>query len=144
MGIVNKCRSCGAVFEEPRVVKQRHTELEGYWYEKREVCPYCGIDDIVEMNTCLECGKPIDCGLLCDECSESMINEDTVKDFGAEDKVEVKINSLLTYIYSDEKIEKILLKNLEQDWEYKKILKEFVMDNHDEWNEFIAEKHGLL
>lgn len=144
MGIIYRCRDCGATFEEVRVIKHRHNEIDGAWYEKVEVCPCCGIDDIEEVNTCLECGKVIENSTLCAECSASMMNEDTVLQFGAECKEEVPINSLYTYVYDQDEIEIILLDHLRNDPQYQQKLEGFALDNNYDWEEFIAEKHGLI
>ena len=73
-----------------------------------------------------------------------MMNEDTVLQFGAECKEEVPINSLYTYVYDKDEIESILLDHLRRDPQYQQKLKSFALDNNYDWEEFIAEKHGLI
>lgn len=38
-----KCKCCGEVFDEPRVVRESHGFNDGF-YETLHVCPYCGGD----------------------------------------------------------------------------------------------------
>lgn len=39
-----KCRTCGEVFNEPRVIVERHGFTDGM-YEKISECPECGSGD---------------------------------------------------------------------------------------------------
>ena len=44
-----QCCNCDAIFEEPKVVYERHG-LEYPPYEKLYVCPECGVNDLVEVD----------------------------------------------------------------------------------------------
>lgn len=49
-----KCNSCGAEFEEPRVKRSWSWEFNAY--DREELCPECGSDDIEEGRDCPKCG----------------------------------------------------------------------------------------
>ena len=38
-----KCKCCGEVFDEPRVIRESHGFHDGF-YETFCICPYCGGD----------------------------------------------------------------------------------------------------
>lgn len=130
----------------PDKIRHRHTEIdEGHWYETFEVCPICRGDDFEEVHQCLVCGEVIDSkNHLCKNCESELIDEETIIEFGADEPCETKLNSLITYHYTTEEINKILLEHLKKEHDYQDKLKDFVLDTHDEFVEFVMEQEGLV
>lgn len=70
------CQSCGALFDEPRRISERHG-LDYGPYEEWYCCPICG-GDFAETTTCCDCGEYIrgefvvvnGCECYCDNCYE--------------------------------------------------------------------------
>lgn len=50
------CDSCGAKFETPEILKEKHG-MDGPPYEEVPVCPVCREPMIVEMAMCSCCGE---------------------------------------------------------------------------------------
>lgn len=69
------CDYCGAQFETPRIVREKHG-LDGPPYEEIPVCPSCGEHSLIHMVQCSCCGeytpRPYiltdDCHIYCDNC----------------------------------------------------------------------------
>lgn len=71
------CEYCGAHFETPKTLYEKHG-LDCPPYEEVPVCPYCGGSDLVCMVQCSCCGeytaqcyvKTADGRIYCDNCFE--------------------------------------------------------------------------
>lgn len=133
-----KClnEKCGHIFESGEQISV--TEDYGQTFD---YCPICRTEfeeakrcEICDRYTCES--ELID-GIVCEECFEKYSTDlDACYKVGKEEKVEVKINSLLGTMYSDEEIEAILYEHaqemLSKNPEYKDRLKEFA-NNDKEW-----------
>ena len=146
MNVIYKCNECDSVFTEPNKIRHRHTELdEGDWYETFEVCPVCRGDDFEEIHQCEVCGEPIpSTEFLCKHCEHTLTSEKGIIDFGAQVMVPVNINSIITYLYNDDDINKILLAHLKKENDYEEKIVDFVADTHDEYVEYLMEQEGLV
>ena len=51
------CNECGEVFEEAKVIEERHPYGEGYATEEWFVCPHCGDSHIEEAKKCSRCDE---------------------------------------------------------------------------------------
>lgn len=146
MNVIYKCNECDSVFTEPDKIRHRHTELdEGDWYETFEVCPVCRGDDFEEIHQCEVCGEPIpSTEFLCKECEHTLTSEKGIIEFGAQEMVSININSLITYLYDSDDINRILLDHLKKESDYKEKIADFVADTHDEYIEYLMEQEGII
>lgn len=146
MSEIYKCNECDSVFSVPDKIRHRHNELDGgYWYETFEVCPICRGDDFEEVHQCLVCGEVIDSkDHLCNKCETELTDEETIIEFGADEPCEIKLNSLITYHYTTEEINNILLDHLKSEHDYQDKLEDFVLDTHDEFVEFVMVKNKII
>ena len=68
------CENCGYVFEDHKVIKERHPYGMSYATEEWYVCPHCNDSNTVEAQECERCGEyvaKLEDG-LCDVCYEDM------------------------------------------------------------------------
>jgi len=73
------CNECRELFEDPKPMREYHSEVDGY--ERYDVCPICGCEDIEEAYMCEECGEYITDDYrkreifdLCKECEFDYFN----------------------------------------------------------------------
>ena len=52
-----KCNYCGEIFEDPKILRDYHNELDGSPYEEIPVCPWCRDADIEKVHKCKVCGN---------------------------------------------------------------------------------------
>lgn len=57
------CNECRGVFEEPRVEREPHYELDGAPCEEHSVCPYCDSYGYGEALECDGCGEYFNQGI---------------------------------------------------------------------------------
>ena len=68
------CNECGNVFEEVKVIEERHPYGMTYASEYFSVCPHCNDTNISEAEECSRCGEYVaeTKGGLCDVCYGDM------------------------------------------------------------------------
>ena len=49
------CNECGAVFEEPKIIAEKHPYGMSYATEHWAVCPHCDSTDIQDAQRCTRC-----------------------------------------------------------------------------------------
>lgn len=70
-----RCLDCKEHFRDPR--EERVEEWSEFWGRPvaevivRDRCPYCGSEDITEVNECEACGEPTE-RIFCDECHREL------------------------------------------------------------------------
>lgn len=119
-----KCEKCGAFFDEP--------EFDTAWEYRGECwgqpsfervsdlkCPECGtLEMVVEAEVCELCGEPYlwdeTESQICPNCMMSHSNIDFCYKAGAECADDIELNGFLLSMFSKEKIEEILLRELKQ------------------------------
>ena len=70
------CNNCGALFENPLIVRDYHDELDDRAYEELQCCPSCKSDDLSIAVQCSFCGEYVienyivlpDGTIACDGC----------------------------------------------------------------------------
>ena len=70
--MVFKCNSCGAVFNNPDVSYDRHSEVDLHQYEKYDCCPVCGSIDFERKQMCALCKEDVAEDDYCIACSEEI------------------------------------------------------------------------
>lgn len=59
-----KCKECGAVFDEPQIIKTTHSgRYEAHGYEEYGKCPNCPSDEFIECVICDYCGEAVASGI---------------------------------------------------------------------------------
>lgn len=87
------CKTCGEVFEEPRIIYEPHSYGEGSAYERWAVCPHCDSEMIEEAAYCAVHDEfvPLDdmqTGFCCKSCVAENLTEQTAWEFLKETKQE--------------------------------------------------------
>ena len=116
-----KCLECGHIFEEGEQSRweEHHPYGMGYAEEEFYGCPLCN-GDYEETERCEICGgefleDELLGGCVCEECVEECKRdlETCYKIAESAEKEEIKINALLTSLFSVDEIEAILYQRLE-------------------------------
>lgn len=135
------CLHCGHEFEE--TAAKNYDSATGTW---EECCPNCGSEDFEEAIKCRICGEVhVDedmIGQVCKECLDKSVTFGNALRYGADRKEDVEINGFLTWIYSPEEIESILLKNLQtesHEWR-QRMTTEYCTDDKYDFADFLEEK----
>lgn len=72
------CAECGALFESPATVEERHPYGMSYASEEWACCPACRDTDILCAKACEKCNEwhaetQLECG-LCDDCAAETVD----------------------------------------------------------------------
>lgn len=113
------CNNCGYLCHEDDIgtVSEYRGECHGVeCYENvSDTCPHCH-GDFVKAVECKICGSYHDkandenyCGGYCLECLENKATFEAAVDIGNDNKESVRLNGLLTHMFTESEIEKILL-----------------------------------
>ena len=111
-----KCSDCGRVLDDDELVTRKDyvSDYAGGTYEYRETCP-CG-GDVEEVYACEGCDDCYEEDELhegfCENCLVQCATLDNAIESGAGEKDAVHINGFLTYLFSREQIEDILIKEI--------------------------------
>lgn len=143
-----ECSKCHEIFEYEDL-KVDYTE-GGYYGELHYSCPYCGNDELDEVEQCARCGKhllPEELhgtvgSLMCDDCIDEVADVRTVLEYGYDNSTEVDgINGLFAYVYSAGEINDILLAHFTQMSEEKqnKWVSMYVGDDKSEFADWYDE-----
>lgn len=141
-----KCLECYRVFDEPNEWEEYRGECFGFpSYETMSGCPHCG-GDYEEMFECEICGDNyLEDDLIegiCEDClGKSSKDFELGKKFGEENKYEVEINGLLTVLFSDDEIEEILFKYIDEYQLRNRAMEALLIDNKSEFAEYVRELH---
>lgn len=150
------CVKCGRLFtdEDVPTYKNKHTELEGNWYETFiDDCP-CG-GTLEEAKKCIVCGE-YHCEddfieevcLFCLNHHKTAANiEAYVNEFETE-KCSFEINAAFEYIFSSEEVNEILMQVFKEYLYLKKILPSRFEDAintylQDDWAAYLAERSRI-
>lgn len=135
------CLHCGHQFDRP---KSGHEG--GYPEEPTDECPNCGSLDIEEAEKCEICGEVHRdedmIGRICKDCLTKSVTLHNALRLGAECKDAVELNGFLTWCFSADEIESILLKNLQEqspEWR-KRMYKDYCEDDPSLFADFLYEK----
>ena len=115
-----KCTKCGEIMDSTDLAKD-YTD-GGYRGEPHLSCPYCGCDELDEVEQCSRCGKWVE-GFdlshliygsvgneVCLDCLQDAADDvRTVIDYGAKRTEDVEINGLWAYVYTKDEINDILM-----------------------------------
>lgn len=113
-----KCLDCGRILEDDDLSTRRDyvSDYAGGTYESRTTCP-CG-GDVVEVTACEGCDDYYKEDELhegfCEHCLAQCATLDNAIESGAENKDSVRLNGFLTYLFSKEQIEEILIKEIHE------------------------------
>ena len=71
------CEDCGSVFDEPKIVYERHPYGMGYATEAFGICPHCKSSNFDTAKRCSRCDEYVAelHDELCDICYEDMYGE---------------------------------------------------------------------
>jgi len=109
-----KCLSCGRILDDEDLStrRMRISDYAGGTYVSLTTCP-CG-GDVVDVTACEGCDDYYEEDELhegfCEHCLTQCATLDNAIECGIEDRDVVRINSFLTYLFSREQIEEILIK----------------------------------
>ena len=139
-----KCEKCGEIFANDEVAKDYCDG--GYRGEPHESCPYCGCDDLIDVEQCSICGKWVERSYgcmgheVCEDCLLDNMDVRTVCDFGEQHPEDVEISGLFASVYSKEEINDILLADFMKLPEQKQMefCKNFAEDDRNQFAEFIG------
>ena len=126
-----KCLDCGMEFEAPSIWTEPHgEEVSG--------CPTCGgaYEKLKECEACMRlCLKEELHNGLCESCiMEYEYDLPKCLEIGEKNKEEIKINGFLAYFFSENEIEEILKKELEETAKIIKInCSEYIENDIDEF-----------
>lgn len=110
-----------------------------YQFEDSNYCPHCGSDDFYELKKCEVCGEWFDDlhGGYCDDCLGSHNDLETCRRIGEHCKTNYKLNGIWGYIFTDDQIEEILLREAENA-DVSKDLKSFIEEDKDWFGETLS------
>lgn len=148
------CNECKQAFDEPSVKREWVGDsVRGGRVEFAE-CPNCGSDDFETALICPECGEF--CGelfgdgkkkIMCDACIKKLATEESLIEYGYEDKQSVEINGYLAEMFSPSEIESLLEYELKTRNEIsilrckdENLRKEYIEDCKDNLAIYFAEK----
>ena len=141
------CDSCGHVFEEGELDRSREYRGECHGepsYEEVIGCPCCGSTSIHDAVRCCCCGSYVNESDIvygvCENCIDDEISKRRydyrwcAKEAQKDDMLDcVKVNGLLTSIFTDEEINKILLKELIVSSAFVPVDCKSFLENDKEW-----------
>ena len=130
-----ECHVCGKKFENPDFIEEKHG-LDSPPYEKTAVCPYCHgyFENMQKCEICGEyfCEDEIEWG-VCNDCVEKNLTVDNCYRWGKDCKEKFEINGFLRAVYSDNDIERLLLKNFVEMCLHPKLVCRSFMDTDYSW-----------
>lgn len=111
----------------------------GYQFEDGNYCQHCGSDDLYELKQCEGCAEWFDDlhGGYCDDCLSTHNDLETCHRIGEHCKTNYKLNGIWGYIFTDEQIEEILLREAENA-DVSKDLKNFIEEDKDWFGETLS------
>lgn len=140
------CLHCGHTFTEPT---NRYNRRWSDSDDREPCCPNCGSEDIEEVIVCRICGEAHreedmvgTMGQVCKECFDKSVTFGNALRYGAERKEAVLLHGFLTWCFSEDEIESILLKNLQEqspEWR-KRMTEEYLTDDRYDFAEFLEER----
>lgn len=138
------CLHCGHEFDPEDIVSKYYDRATGTY--DREECPNCGSEDIEEGMVCRICEdvhrEEDMIGAVCKECFDKAVTFGNALRYGKERKQGVELHGFLTWCFSEEEIESILLKNLQEqspEWR-KRMANEYCTDDKYDFADFLDEK----
>ena len=141
------CKDCGKVFDGDEI-ERRYESRGEFWgvpcSEEIAVCPRCG-GDFNEAKQCKICGEWIDDDDwdICEDCLKKHKTIDNCIEIGEEIEMDISINGFLSFIYSKEDIEKVLVEHLKKDAEKaKEYVDRFCYDDMSYFVDRVLEKCG--
>jgi DNA-directed RNA polymerase subunit RPC12/RpoP len=137
------CLHCGHGFDEPT---NRYNRRWSDSDDSEPCCPNCGSEDIEEGMVCRICGEVHReedmIGQVCKDCLDKSVTFGNALRYGKERKQDVELNEFLTWCYSPDEIESILLKNLQEcshEWR-QRMANEYCTDDKYDFADFLEEK----
>lgn len=102
------CKTCGELFDTAEV-----KDVGGDRGEYFGFCPFCGSANYVEAKKCRYCDEwkdeaEVEQGYCFDCLAEIGYDDEICWRFGEENKVDVPVNGLYAYLFTDEEIDTIL------------------------------------
>lgn len=148
-----KCLECGSTFDEGKIYEEAVGKYgDAECYESHRGCPMCG-GDYEELYECEICGAEILAGEsnggVCEECIENHGHDiDVCVSIGKASKDEIKINSFLACVFSENDIEMILIEHLKKHVqltrffsdEIKAKIKDYIESDKDWFGEMLAKE----
>ena len=138
------CLHCGHTFDTDEVVCKYYDRATGTY--DREECPNCVSEDIEEGMECCVCNEVHReedmIGEVCKECFDKAVTFGNALRYGKERKEAVVLHGFLTWCFSEDEIESILLKNLQEqspEWR-KRMADEYCTDDKYDFAEFLEER----
>lgn len=137
------CNTCGHLVEEENLkyVVEPHGERHIDYN-----CNCCHKGELIEASICKVCGKPFDNTELhgvCEGCLEEYETVGEAIKYGSESKVNVSINECLAYLLTENEIERILTKWVEENFtDRSKPIVEYCESDKSAFSEYLEEKYG--
>jgi hypothetical protein len=139
------CKICGEVCTESEA-NVRVWNNEFNYYEKREICPTCHHEDLTEATKCKVCGEWFldDEGTeVCGWCIDDETSVGTALKFGDDRREDVAINGAIFYLLSEDKINDILTKYVEEHFtDDSKEISDFCYEYKQDFAEWLIERKG--
>lgn len=135
------CNKCGKLISEDdlKYVTEPHGEKHLDFNCK------CG-GELIEATECKVCGKWFDGTDLhgvCEGCLEEYETVGEAIKYGSENKVNVSINECLAYLLTENQIERILTKWVEENFtDRSKPIVEYCENDKSAFSEYLEEKYG--
>lgn len=131
------CTVCGEVFDE----------FEAKRSEGRTICPYCGYDIIHEATKCEICGEyfyaETDSIEVCNVCLKDECSVGTALEYGADRVESVAINGAIYSLLSEEEINAILTKYVEEHFTDKsKEIIRYCEEDKQDFADWLVERLG--
>ena len=142
------CNRCGyaATTDEIGWDKSFLCEIEGqsYYEDVLNNCPHCN-GEFVDAVECKICGSYHEADTphwygYCDECLENEATFEMAMEIGKYNKESVQLNGLLTYMFTNEEIEKILLDYAANNQNKERNAKAYCLDDKMCLAEYLDEK----
>ena len=138
------CWKCGELFEDLKTERRYGDNyLGGFIDETIDTCPHCKVD-LVEATKCPVCGRWFDNTELdgvCAHCLEDYETVGTALEIGDKNRIDVKVNSFVAYALSDDQINHILEKWVEENFtDHCKTVIEYCRDDNAYFSDFVKEK----